>query len=120
MKLSYKGDTSTIFLSLNHVAFITNLSVQIVLPSQWNCPSISHCLKEPLKPSKIPTKRPKSSGRILIGAENLQQIEEKEFAKLEATKLKEEKKRLREEKKRLKELGREKKKAKKSASNGES
>ena len=103
-----------------------DLSSPVIKPPQQfflplrSATSISHCLKEPLKPSKIPTKRPKSSGRILTGAENLQQIEEKEFAKLEATKLKEEKKRLREEKKRLKELGREKKKAKKSASNGES
>lgn len=63
---------------------------QFFLPLR-SATSISHCLNQPLKPSKLPTKHPKSSGRILTGAENLQKIEEKELAKSEAAKLKEEK-----------------------------
>lgn len=54
--------------------------------------SISQFLHTPLPPSKIPTKYPKSSGKVLTSLENLQAMEEKERKKEEERNKKEERK----------------------------
>lgn len=75
---------------------------QVVIPLR-SATSISKCLKQPLPPSKIPTKTPKPTGRVLTSVENIEKMEAKELEKLEVARAKEEKKRLKEEKKKLKE-----------------
>ena len=59
--------------------------------------SVSRFLNTPLAPSKIPTKSVKSCGKVLTSLENLQILEEKEKAKAEELKKKEERKALRAE-----------------------
>ena len=82
-------------------------------------PCLGKFLHTPRPPSKIPTLKPKSSGRVLTSLENLRMMEEREQKKQEEARLKEQRKKEREEKKlenaRLKEdrkMAREEKKAK--------
>ncbi len=65
--------------------------------------ALSQFLVTPTPPSKLPTKRPKSCGRVLTSRENLQDLEEKEQKKKAALKEKEERRKVREEKKLLRE-----------------
>lgn len=70
-----------------------NLSKEILFPppmSKEDYPNmlvhngtsrLNRILKLPQVPSKIPTKRPKSSGRVLTSVENLKVLEEKEQQK---------------------------------------
>ncbi|ORU94054.1 MAG: hypothetical protein A6F71_09150 [Cycloclasticus sp. symbiont of Poecilosclerida sp. M] len=69
-----------------------------MLPPQTGS-KISKFLSIPIKPSKIPTKHPKSCGRVLTSKENLEIIEEKQRLKQEAQQMKEERRRARERKK---------------------
>ena len=66
--------------------------------------TLSRFLKTPLPPSKIPTKREKSCGKVLTSVENIRVIEAKERSKQEMLRLKEERKQLWEEKKKSKEV----------------
>ena len=57
----------------------------------------------PRPPSKLPTVKPKLSGRVLTSLENLRMMEERELKKREDARLKEERKKVREEKRKQKE-----------------
>ena len=57
----------------------------------------------PRPPSKLPTVKPKLSGRVLTSLENLRMMEERELKKREDACLKEERKKVREEKRKQKE-----------------
>ena len=65
--------------------------------------SLKKFLNTPKPPCRLPTAKPKSSGRVLTSLENLKVMEEREEKKREEARLKEERKRAREEKKKLKE-----------------
>lgn len=77
---------------------VSSSDVCVMLPLQKSS-SISGFLNIPKVPSKLPTVRQKSSGRVLTSKENLEVIEEKERKKQEEKRLKEERKRERERKK---------------------
>ena len=81
------------------------------LPPLRSATKISKFLNEPLPPSKLPTSKPKSTGRVLTRIDNIKKMEAKEMEKIEAARIKEEKRKLREER-------RKKKKGKTSQDNG--
>ena len=73
------------------------LDESIFKPQPLPCATtISKFLVRPDPPSKIPTKRGKSAGKVLTSLENLHQIQEREKEKQAAALMKEERKRLRE------------------------
>ena len=75
-------------------------------------PSLKKFLCTPKAPSKLPTTKPKLSGRVLTSLKNMKMMEEHELKKKEEARLKEERKRAREEKKLQKEECEKEKKAK--------
>lgn len=75
--------------------------------------SISKSLKPPVPPSKITTKHPETSGRVLTSIENIKQMDIKQKEKEETARIKEEKRKLREEKRRLKQQEKQKNSKKK-------
>ena len=77
-------------------------------------PCLRKFLCTPRPPSKIPTVKPKLSGRVLTSLENMKIMEERELKKKEEARLKDERKRAREEKKKQKEEHEKWKKAKSS------